>query len=257
MKEIFKNYILEKLEANKENHKKNWYKKNIIPTKYLVIDNVLPEKYCEKIFNEFPINKNNFVKFNSFREKKKTSSLIKKYNPIISGIFDAIQDTTVVKQISEITNLNNLEPDPSSYAGGLSMMSKGDFLNPHIDNSHDRDKKRYRKLNLLYYVTPDWKDDFGGNFELWNEKVNKRQEIISKFNRLVIMETNKQSWHSVNTVIADKIRCCVSNYYFSPISSYKKDYHHVTSFTGRPNEKFKRFYGSFDNFIRNKISKFF
>ncbi len=23
------------------------------------------------------------------------------------------------------------------YAGGLSMMFEGDFLNPHIDNSHD------------------------------------------------------------------------------------------------------------------------
>ena len=101
------------------------------------------------------------------------------------------------------------------------MMSKEDFLNPHIDNSHDRDKKRYRKLNLLYYVTPGWEEGFGGNFELWDEKVKKERDNF-KFNRLVIMETNKQSWHSVNIVITDKIRCCVSNYYFSPISSYKK-----------------------------------
>ena len=85
MKEIFKNYILEKFETNKDNYKKNWNNKNIIQTKHLIIDNLLPKKYCEKIFNEFPLNKNNFTKFNSFREKKKTSSLIKKYNPIISG----------------------------------------------------------------------------------------------------------------------------------------------------------------------------
>lgn len=133
-------------------------------------------------------------------------------------------------------------------------MSKGDFLNPHIDNSHDRDLKKYRRLNLLYYVTPNWKNNYGGNFELWDEGVKKRKLITSKFNRLVIMETNKQSWHSVNKVLTNKNRCCVSNYYFSSTPPEKEEYFHVTSFTGRPNEKIKRIYGIFDNLIRNFVS---
>ena len=32
-------------------------------------------------------------------------------------------------------------------------MPQGNYLKPHLDNSHDRDRKRYRVLNLLYYVT--------------------------------------------------------------------------------------------------------
>ena len=43
MKEIFKNYILEKFETNKDNYKKNWNNKNIIQTKHLIIDNLLPK----------------------------------------------------------------------------------------------------------------------------------------------------------------------------------------------------------------------
>ena len=35
-------------------------------------------------------------------------------------------------------------------------MTEGDFLNPHIDNSHDAKRERYRRLNLLYYVSPGW-----------------------------------------------------------------------------------------------------
>ena len=33
----------------------------------------------------------------------------------------------------------HLESDSSSYAGVLSMMTKEDFLNHHLDNSHDGD----------------------------------------------------------------------------------------------------------------------
>ena len=29
-------------------------------------------------------------------------------------------------------------------------MPKGNYLKPHLDNSHDRDQQRYRILNLLY-----------------------------------------------------------------------------------------------------------
>jgi hypothetical protein len=32
-------------------------------------------------------------------------------------------------------------------------MPNGDFLNPKIDNSHSGERKLYRTLNLLYYVT--------------------------------------------------------------------------------------------------------
>jgi len=54
--------------------------------------------------------------------------------------------------------------------------------------------------------------------------------IFSNFNRLVVIETNKTSWHSVCQVKVDKIRCCVSNYYYSSISPDYNEYFHVTSF---------------------------
>jgi len=141
------------------------------------------------------------------------------------------------------------------YAGDASMMFGGDFLNPHIDNSHDANREKCRRLNLLFYVSPDWKLENGGNFELWDNKVAFPKTIISKFNRLVVMETNKQSFHSVCPVLTSKPRCCISNYYFQKNSPYGKEYFHVTSFTGRPNEAVKRVFGKIDNLARNIISR--
>jgi Rps23 Pro-64 3,4-dihydroxylase Tpa1-like proline 4-hydroxylase len=85
----------------------------------------------------------------------------------------------------------------------------GDFLNPHIDNSHDGERKRYRRLNLLYYVSPDWKIENGGNFELWDDERINQKTLTALTNRLVVMETNKISWHSVSPVTTDRPRCCV------------------------------------------------
>lgn len=115
-----------------------------------------------------------------------------------------------------------IEPDPKLYAGGLSMMFSGDFLNPHIDNSHDGDRHRYRRLNLLYYVSPGWNLRNGGNLELWDEARIKPKTLVALENRLVVMETNKISWHSVSKVEIDRPRCCVSNYYFSEVDLRKR-----------------------------------
>ena len=54
-----------------------------------------------------------------------------------------------------------------------------------------------------------------------------------------------------------RLRCCVSNYYFSEVSPSAEDYFHVTSFSGRPEEKWKRAFGYIDNSLRNVVSKVF
>lgn len=244
-KRIFEEEIsLCKLWNNLDNH-----------TKFFYIDDLLDEETANLIYNSFPFQVGlDLNQFSSFRERKKTFSKIDQLDPIIPNCTDAFHDEKVIQAISKISKIDNLTADPSLYAGGLSMMGKGDFLNPHIDNSHDSGRKMYRRLNLLYYVTPDWKLENGGNLELWNRQVSKNITIHSKFNRLVVMNTNEYSWHSVNEVRIDKLRCCLSNYYFSPISPNGKNYYHVTSFNGRPGQIIKRIYSRFDNFIRQQIA---
>ena len=134
--------------------------------------------------------------------------------------------------------MSNLLPDPSLYAGGVSAMVKGSFLNPHLDNSHDASQKRYRVLNSLYYVTPDWREEYGGNLELWDEGPKGTPRTIhSRFNRLVVMETNRQSWHSASRVTAGGRRTCVSNYFFREQPLEGSEYFHATSFRGRPEQR--------------------
>ena len=59
---------------------------------------------------------------------------------------------------------------------GISSMSKGCFLNPHIDNSHDRKIKKFRRLNLLYYVNKNWDPiNDGGDLLLFPDGIKNKE----------------------------------------------------------------------------------
>ena len=227
-----------------------------INVRYFCLDNCLPERRASQIADAFP-EPARMRRISTFRERKYTSKSLDKFDPLLKEITFAFQDPAVTDVVERITGIPRQIPDPSLYAGGLSMMSQGHFLNPHIDNSHDASRRYYRTLNLLYYVTPGWQADYGGNLELWDRRVRTKVTIPSLFNRLVVMETTPWSWHSVSPVVADATRCCVSNYYFSPNSPTGEPYCHVTSFSARPEQPVRRAVSWVDSRLRGGVRRLF
>lgn len=194
------------------------------------IDNLLPPDIARSIYERFPSTDR--LRLNrSIKELKHVAAQMDAHDPLLEEAVFAFQDPRIVSLIGQITGLRELEPDPELYAGGISVMTKGGYLRPHLDNSHDGGQARYRALNLLYYVTPDWRAEYGGCLQLWDHgPLTAPRSIPALFNRLVLMVTNKTSWHSVNEIVHDGRRCCVSNYYFSKVSPEDRDYFHATSF---------------------------
>ena len=222
------------------------------------VDDLLPESLAREIFDAFPAPSTMMEK-KSLREHKLVAAQMDRYNPLLEEVVFAFQDPRVVKLVEDITGIAGMLPDDHLYAGGISLMDHGHFLNPHLDNSHDKDRALYRVLNLLYYVTPDWSHDAGGNLEVWdNGPEGKPREIVSRFNRLVLMATHRTSWHSVTQVVGtDAPRCCVSNYYFAPVPLEAHEYFHVTTFRGRPEQSVRDLVLRGDAALRMGIRKLF
>lgn len=203
---------------------------------YFYIDDVLPEDVALAIHAAFPSPETMTLK-NTLRERKLIGAQMDRYNPILEEAIYAFQDDRIVTALREICGIASAYPDENLYAGGISMMTEGHFLNPHLDNSHDKDRNRWRVLNLLYYVSPDWALANGGNLELWPDGIGAPAITVeSRFNRLVVMATHGRSLHSVSPIRVDRARCCVSNYYFSDEPLRDDDEFHVTSFRGRPEQ---------------------
>jgi Rps23 Pro-64 3,4-dihydroxylase Tpa1-like proline 4-hydroxylase len=172
----------------------------------------------------------------SIKERKRVGIELEDYAPEMTAILFAFQEPDVIQAVAAVTGQQGLTADASLYGSGISQMGEGDFLLPHLDNSHDGDGKLYRVLNLLYYITPDWPEHSGGNLELWDKPMKTRKEVHARFNRLVLMETHTDSVHSVTKVTHQGVRACISNYYFSAEPSNHIAHLHKTTFFARPED---------------------
>ena len=224
---------------------------------YFVVDALLPEELAGKIYAAFPGTASMMLR-NTLRERKYVTSQMDACAPLLEEAVYAFQDLRVLEEVAAITRLREVEPDERLYAGGISLMGPGHYLHPHLDNSHDLERQRYRVLNLLFYTSPDWHLEDGGNLELWPGGARAEPHTIhSKFNRLLVIATNRGSWHSVSEVRAARNRTCVSNYYFSLKSPEAEDYFHVTSFRGRPGQPVRDLALRADAAVRALVRKFF
>jgi Rps23 Pro-64 3,4-dihydroxylase Tpa1-like proline 4-hydroxylase len=219
-----------------------------------VVDDLLDEVTALEIYRRFP-SPSEMDHRRSLRESKSVSAQVDRHHPLLEECLFAFQDSRVLVCLSKITGTSDLIADTALHRSGLSLMERGDFLNPHLDNSHSNDRRLGRVLNLLYYVTPVWPLEYGGHLELWDQGPGGAcRTIPSTFNRLVIMGTDRHAWHSVSPVIHDGRRCCVSNYFYS---STVGDHFHVTSFRGRPGQRVRDVLLRADGILRNGVRKLF
>jgi len=79
--------------------------------------------------------------------------------------------------------------------------------------------------------------------------------LHSRFNRLIVMQTDERSWHSVSKITQPGQRCCLSNYYFSPKPASANRSYHVTTFRGWPEQKFADIVMRVDSTMRFLVRK--
>lgn len=247
MKEQLTDLIVQKLNKSKEQLKKQFFlEHHIRVAHHFVLDNFLPTDIAKKIYANFP-KPDQMRLINSPGELKFKYSYVKNESSLLQDFHFAIQDSRVINVIEEITGIINQVPDKSRISGAISTLLNGHYINPHLDSSHNVDRKLYQTVNLLYYVSPNWRLENGGNYELWDESVTNRIIIPNLFNRLVVMETNQIAWHAVNPVVCNEPRCCLINYYYSEHPPRGHEYFHKASslffnplIKPRPEQKIRR-----------------
>lgn len=252
-------HIAERLERDRSVLKAEFRRPGRIRT--AVVDDLLDEQVARRIYEAFPPVAD-MMHRRSIREDKYVAAQMDRYHPLLEEALFAFQAPAVVALVGEITGIDPLLPDHQLYAGGISAMTRGQYLNPHIDNSHDGALEHYRVLNLLYYTTPGWEPADGGHLQVWDRGLRQPARTLhSSFNRLVVMATSTRSWHGVSEVVRDGVRTCVSNYYFSPRpvgadgAPAAGEYFHVTTFRGFPGQPARNALLVADGIVRAGVRK--
>lgn len=105
-----------------------------------------------------------------------------------SGIF--------LRALSHVTNIPHLIADPYYAGGGFNLIKRGGHLDVHVDgNWHDM-MQVHRRLNLILYLNPGWREEWGGHLNFYDsDGKNAETTIIPRGNRTLIFETHDFSYH--------------------------------------------------------------
>ena len=69
-------------------------------------------------------------------------------------------------------------------------------MSVHADFNYHAPLNVERRINVLIYLNKDWKDEYGGQLELWDVDMKTRvKSIVPLFNRCVIFNTTSTSNH--------------------------------------------------------------
>lgn len=172
------------------------------PFYYQVIDNFFNQEQAKTISKEFPeYNSDIWYCYNNPLENKKTCNNWYQFGPETYKTLTMLNSKEFIRQLQKITGIPKLYPDIGLHGGGLHIHGTGGKLNVHLDYSIHPKLKLQRKLNLIIYLEENWNPEWGGNLELWSHNKEKNRPdkrfatIDNVFNRAVLFDTTKNSWH--------------------------------------------------------------
>jgi hypothetical protein len=197
------------------------------PFTHYIIDDFLPKELALKISEQFLPNDSPawFVYDNPLEVKKACNNWFY-FQPETYQLFQYLNSSNFIQRLRKLTGIN-LTPDHGLHGAGLHMQGNGGKLNVHLDYSIHPKLNLLRKYNLIYYLTPEWKKEWGGNLEFWShDDVNNlpKEKIVTienKFNRIVLFDASQNSWHGFSDAINcpdDKFRKSIAMYYMSEVT---------------------------------------
>jgi hypothetical protein len=167
------------------------------PFPHIVFDDFLPEEVLQCVLSEFPKPREiDWIDYDAAEEKKLASKDESQMGEWTRLLLYQFNSSVFLSFLEELTGIEGLIPDPYFWGGGLHQIERGGFLTIHADfNKHPRFKLD-RRLNLLLYLNENWKEEYGGHFQLWDRGMTRCvQRFLPIFNRCVIFSTTTSSYH--------------------------------------------------------------
>lgn len=165
----------------------------------------------------FTRNGSHMIEYNNIQQLPKAYEA---YSYLHSGPF--------LKWLEQLTGIDGLIPDPHLIGAGYSRSFKGDTLKVHTDFNWNNELKLYRVLSLIVYLTPGWKEEWGGGLDFYNED---RTEVIKTlpclYNNCAIWKYEELGFHGYTTPIScpeGKSRNSIRAFYYVSDGEYKKGF---------------------------------
>ncbi len=178
---------------------------NADPFPSIYFDNFFNEEFLSDVLSEFPeLGDKSDIQYSNPNEIKLASRGEQKFGPKTKVLMHFLNSEPFLMFLSELSGITNLIADPYFEGGGCHQIKPGGMLKIHADFNKHRTLGIDRRLNFLIYLNKDWKEEYGGHFELWKTDMSEsRAKILPLFNRVAMFSTTDYSFHGH----PDKLNC--------------------------------------------------
>ncbi|MCS7012521.1 MAG: 2OG-Fe(II) oxygenase [Chloroherpetonaceae bacterium] len=211
------------------------------PYPHIAIDGFLDESVATMLYEHFPKLSQMKTHYDGLNERKAEDSQFEQYHPIFRELRAELFSPTFLRFLETLTGISNLTTCEGPLGAGTHQGGNGSYLDLHIDFNIHPTEPLHRRINVLIFLNKFWKEDYGGQLELWDEHLTAcGAAYLPIFNRCVIFETNDRSYHGYSkiSVPAHESRKSFYAYYYTPAPKEIK--YHDTTFRTRPNEPFTK-----------------
>jgi hypothetical protein len=214
------------------------------PFPHAYFDNFLPESLAKELAANFPDFKDPYwirrSETHRFQQQKLKVHDEEKMPVLIRHVLNQFNSATFLKFLENLTGINGLIGDPYFHGGGMHQIEKGGRLGIHTDFNWNEKLRLDRRVSIILHLNEDWKEEYGGHLEFWNQYVTKCEvKLLPMLNRIVIFTNFDYSWHGhpdPMTCPDGRNRKSLALYYYTN-GSYMR---HRTKYHPRPGEKIKR-----------------
>ncbi len=174
------------------------------PFSFLAIDDFCYSDKIEALFEKIPDPvKENIGQSRDyvFAKNKFEKSKFRGIDPLFEEIYQDLMSDHFRNFLCSVT-AEDVFVDPEFHGGGLHQGGAGSFLDMHADfNYHPLHNTWFRNLNILLYLNPGWKKEYGGELKLRRLNGDGFTKLVEPvFNRCVIMPTRDFTLHGYDKI---------------------------------------------------------
>jgi len=107
----------------------------------------------------------------------------------------ALNSGAMLRALAQATGVQHLIADPYYSGGGFNRIERGGKLDVHIDGNWHDDMQVHRRLNLILYLNPNWRPEWGGALGLYDPDGRRPVSIEPRPGRVLVFETNEATPH--------------------------------------------------------------
>ena len=173
---------------------------NSAPFPNIVLENFFNSELLDEILKEFPdLSESNSRKYKNKREIKLQGKGELFFGDETKKFMHFLNSEPFLNFLQVLTGIEEkLVGDPYFIGGGQHETKKDGFLKIHADFNKHTFLGLDRRINVLIYLNKDWKDNYGGFFEMWDKEMKSCvKKVPPIFNTMAIFSTTDFSYHGL------------------------------------------------------------